>query len=293
VNPVFRTNRLVLVALTIVGQPELVLAADGATASTGGSGFFDNWFATSDAAKEEQPHWMTPVVTVTPRLEQEFRYDQTWQNRPGNTDLTNYGVAKGLEIIPTSNTELIVGEPAFETRTSPKGKADGLADETFLLKYRGVSANEESGNYIVTGFLGVSVPTGGHVFTNHQTIVTPTLAAGKGWGTRGWGFDIQSTVGIAIPTGGLRTLGMPVTWNTAFQGHLLEKLWPEIETTYTYFKDGPDDGKSQVSVTAGLVLGRFALNNRVKLIIGGGYQKAVSSFYTFNHTWLLTARAAF
>src|SRR5438309_842053 len=29
-----------------------------------------------NAAKESQPHWMTPVVTVTPRLEQEFRYDQ-------------------------------------------------------------------------------------------------------------------------------------------------------------------------------------------------------------------------
>jgi hypothetical protein len=42
-----------------------------------------------------------------------------------------------------------------------------------------------------------------------------------------------------------------------------------------------------------MVLGRFPVGQRVKLIIGGGYQKAVSSFHTFNHTWLLTARAAF
>jgi hypothetical protein len=27
------------------------------------------WFAISDGAKESQPHWMTPLVTVTPRLE--------------------------------------------------------------------------------------------------------------------------------------------------------------------------------------------------------------------------------
>jgi hypothetical protein len=27
----------------------------------------------------EQPHWITPVNTTTPRLEQEFRYDIQWQ----------------------------------------------------------------------------------------------------------------------------------------------------------------------------------------------------------------------
>lgn len=263
------------------------------TSDSAVSNFVDSWFATSDAAKESQPHWMTPVVTVTPRLEQEYRYDQTWQNRPGNTDLTNYGGGKGVEIIPTSNTELILGEPGYISRSNHKGTTKGWADETFLLKYRALSANEENGNYIVTGFLGVSIPTGSEAFTNHHTIITPTLAAGKGWGTRNWGFDVQSTLGIAIPAAGLRSLGMPVTWNTAFQGHLFEKLWPEIEATYTYFREGPNDGKNQVSLTYGAVLGRFPVGNRVKLIIGGGYQKAVSSFYTFNHTWLLTARAAF
>ncbi len=46
--------------------------ADEATPASSGS-WLDNWFATSEAAKEAQPHWMTPVVTVTPRLEQEIR----------------------------------------------------------------------------------------------------------------------------------------------------------------------------------------------------------------------------
>jgi hypothetical protein len=27
------------------------------------------------ATQAAQPHWMTPLVTVTPRLEQEFRWD--------------------------------------------------------------------------------------------------------------------------------------------------------------------------------------------------------------------------
>jgi hypothetical protein len=255
--------------------------------------FLDRWFATSDASKEEQPHWMTPVVTVTPRLEQEYRYDQTWQNQPKSVDIDNYGAGKGLELIPTENTEIILGVPGYQSRTTPKGTVSGWADETFLLKYRAVTANEENGNYIATGFFGVSVPTGADVFTSHKTIITPTLALGKGWGSRSAGFDIQSTAGIAVPTGDKRELGMPVAWNTTFQGHLLEKLWPEIEANYTYFKAGPNDGKTQVAVTAGLVLGRFEVSPRVKLIIGGGYQKAVSSFHTFNHTWLMTARAAF
>jgi len=287
-----RARSVVVLALMLFGQQ--VLAADGAAPEQGGvAGFLDAWFATSDAAKEAQPHWMTPVVTVTPRLEQEYRYDQTWQNRPKSVDITSYGGGKGLELIPTANTELIIGEPAYQTRNTPKGSVSGWADETLLLKYRVLSANEEHGNYIVTGFLGVSVPSGSDVFTNHDTIVTPTIAAGKGWGTRAAGFDVQSTLGVAIPTGDKRTLGMPILWNTALQAHILEKLWPEIEVNYTYYKDGPNDGKKQVAVTGGLVLGRFEVTPRVKLIVGGGYQKAVSSFYTFNHTWLLTARAAF
>ncbi len=287
---------LTLASVAVLGWVSPGSSAFADDIGSSGSGHDDllcNWFAVSDASKEEQPHWMTPVVTVTPRLEQEYRYDQSWQNRPKQTDLNVYGGGKGLELIPTENTEVILGVPAWQTRTTPKGRVDGWADETLLLKYRVATANEENGNYIATGFLGVSVPTGSEIFTNHATIVTPTVALGKGWGSRSEGFDIQSTLGIAIPTGDKSTLGMPVLWNTAFQGHLLEKLWPELEANYTYYKSGPNDGKTQVAVTGGLVAGRFALTPRIKLIIGGGYQQAVSSFRTFNHTWLITARAAF
>ena len=252
----------------------------------------DGWFAVSDAAKESQPHWMTPVVTVTPRLEQEFRYDQSWQDRPRGVTLDNYGGGKGLELIPTANTEVIIGVPAYQVRNNATGRTSGWGDETLLLKYRLAAANEEHGNYLVTGFLGVSLPTGSEAFTNHKTIITPTLAAGRGWGTREAGFDIQSTLGIAVPTGNLRTLGSPVSWNIAFQAHT-GKLWPELEANYTYFRNGPNDGRSQTAITAGVVAGRFELGERAKLIIGGGYQKVVSSFKAFNNTWLLTARLAF
>src|SRR5689334_24228207 len=95
-------------------------AASDATASS-----VNSWFATSDAAKESQPHWMTPVVTVTPRLEQEFRYDQSWQDRPKDVTLDNWGGGKGLELIPTLNTEVIIGVPAYQVRDTPTAHVTG------------------------------------------------------------------------------------------------------------------------------------------------------------------------
>jgi hypothetical protein len=39
------------------------------------SGFPANWFSLVSQTQAEQPHWITPLATTTPRLEQEFRYD--------------------------------------------------------------------------------------------------------------------------------------------------------------------------------------------------------------------------
>jgi hypothetical protein len=187
---------------------------------------------------------------------------------------------------------VIIGVPAYQARDTPTGHTTGWADATLLLKYRFAAANEEHGNYILTGFLGVSLPTGSEAFTNHQTLLNPTLAGGYGWGTREQGFDLQSTLGIAIPTADLSRLGSPLTWNTAFQYHV-GPLWPELEVNYTYFRDGPHDGHSQTALTAGVVVGRFELNRRLRFIIGAGYQKTVSSFESFNDTRIVTARLAF
>ena len=35
--------------------------------------YFLHWFDRSNAAQASQPHWMTPITTVTPRLEQEYQ----------------------------------------------------------------------------------------------------------------------------------------------------------------------------------------------------------------------------
>lgn len=122
--------------------------------------FFSEWFDMVSRTQAAQPHWITPVATTTPRLEQEFRFDTLWQT--GNTGITtdNYGGAKGLELIPQKNIEIIlVAPPAYIVHNNPKVQ-DGFGDWSFLVKYRLAAANEEHGNYILTAFLQVTFPTG-------------------------------------------------------------------------------------------------------------------------------------
>jgi hypothetical protein len=56
-----------------------------------------------------------------------------------------------------------------------------------------------------------------------------------------------------------------------------------------------------VLLTPGLILGRFVIHDRIKVIVGGGYQFAVSPKYidtseqtpAYNHSAILTARLTF
>ena len=262
--------------------------------------YFTDWFARATQIQSEQPHWITPLVTVTPRLEQEYRYDQFWQSNGYGIATDNFGGGKGLELIPFENTEIILGVPAWTAHNgrilhSTKKKkvtTDGWADETFLIKYRLLSANEESGNYIVTAFMGFSAPTGDDGNSNGHALFTPTLAAGKGFGN----FNVQSTIGVTFPNGGHATLdrlGMPVAWNTAFQYHIFKYFWPEFETNYTWQSYGGDTGHSTLYLTPGIVVGRIPIHDRVGLTFGVGDQIAVTYHRKYNHNLILTARIPF
>jgi len=255
-----------------------------------GGGYFTDWFARVSRIQAAQPHWITPMTTVTPRLEEEYRYDQSWETTSKGSKVTSYGGGKGLELIPYDNIEVILGVPAWQNYNKPDGK-DGFADDSFLLKYRVAAANEENGNYIVTCFLGLSVPTGQHELTENHYIVTPTLALGKGWGD----FDVQSTLGVSIPDNGAASegSGTPLQINTAFQYNVLKVLWPELEVNYTYWGNGEHEGKNQVFLSPGFLLGRFPIWNRVGVTIGLAYQVALTDKPTFNHNFLLSMRVPF
>jgi hypothetical protein len=94
----------------------------------------------------------------------------------------NYGSGKGLELIPT---EIILGVPSYQVPA--EGPAGG--GNIPLPKYRLLASNEQHSNYIVTAFLGGSIPAGR--FATRCGSITPTIAFGKGYRN----FDFQSTLG--------------------------------------------------------------------------------------------------
>jgi hypothetical protein len=248
----------------------------------------DGWLAMVSATQAEQPHWVTPVVTVTPRLEQEIRFDFSHQSLEDNLDLWNIGGGKGVELIPAKRLEVIIGVPPYFVRDNPKSP-DGWGDESFLLKYRIASANEEHGNYIVTAFVAGSINSGQYKNGAPASSITPTISAGKGFGR----FDVQSTFGLQLPVDAIDEIGHPAVWNSAFQYKLDHHIWPELEVNSIFYNGGKNDGKKQTFLTPGLVLGRFPIHNRVGFTFGIGEQIAVTQFKTYNHNLVLTARLPF
>jgi hypothetical protein len=259
--------------------------------------YFLDWFPRVTRIQSEQPHWVTPLETVTPRLEEEVRYDQFFESNGHGVTTDNYGGGKGLELIPFQNVEVILGFPAWISHGGHKihgtkktvAPSDGWADETFLIKYRILSANEDNGNYILTAFMGFSAPTGDAANSNGHVIYTPTIAGGKGWGD----FDIQSTAGWSLPDGGVARLGMPLAWNTTFQYHIFRFFWPEFEVNYTWWPNGDREGLTQVFLTPGLLIGRIPIHDRVGLTFGAGYQVAVTESPQYDHNVVLSARLPF
>lgn len=247
------------------------------------------WFARSDRNKEEQPHWITPLSTTTPRLEQEFRYDVVWQELGGGRTVTNFGNSKGLELIPWDRTEVIIAVPPYLSRNFSPATPDGFGDFSWLVKYRLLSANEDQGNYIVTAFLGGTLPTASSRNGAEHATLTPTIAYGKGWKQ----FDIQGTAGVTVPVADSATIGTPVAWNNAFQYRVLKKFWPEIEVNTNFFPNGPRSGEKQVFVTPGILIGRLALTKRLGLTFGGGVQIAATRFHTSNHNVIISVRLPF
>ena len=250
--------------------------------------YFAGWFARVDKTKEEQPHWVTPVATTTPRLEEEIRYDQLWQTNNAGFTANNYDGGKGLELIPFERVEVIVNVPPYIAHNDP-AVVDGFGDLSFLMKYRLLSANEKSGNYILTAFLGLSVPTGDHKNGALHPVITPTIAYGKGAGP----VDVQGTFGVAMPISDTAILGRSIQWNNAVQWRVMRKIWPEVETNTTFFQDGANDGKKQNFITPGLIFGRLPLTGRVGLTFGAGFQIATTHFHNTNHNAILTVRFPF
>ncbi len=247
----------------------------------------DRWQARVNATQAEQPHWMTPIATVTPRLEQELRFDTVHQ-QTATGNVTNLDGGKGLELIPSRHIELLLNLPPYLLHQNPKS-IDGWGDVSFTMKYRFLARNEERGSAILTGFLGGSIPTGTYKNGSTSAVVTPTLAGGKGWGK----LDVQSTLAGTFPVNSVKTVGRTLVSNTAFQYHAIKQLWPEVEINSTSWFGGANDGKKQTFATPAVIFGRFPIHKRLALSAGAGFQIALTHYHGYDHAVLATIRLPF
>ncbi len=265
------------------------------TASSAQNGFFADWFNMVSRTQAGQPHWITPVNTTTPRLEQEFRYDIQWQTHNSGVTTDNYGVSKGLEIIPAKSVEVILAVPSYIVN-NPDSPHDGFGDWQFLVKYRIAAGNEEHGNYILTAFYQMTFPTAQYQQGALSPVITPTIAYGKGYKK----FDVQGTLGYSLPTGNVSLIGHTLPWNNTVQYHASKKIWPELEVNVNHFYGGNGNivptshpGKTSIYLTPGLVLGRFTIHNRLAFTAGGGFEIATTRFHPTNHIPILSIRFPF
>jgi hypothetical protein len=246
------------------------------------------WMRKVDEARASQPHFVSPIVTTHVMLVQQYRFDMSWQQDPaGSTVTSNYGASHGLEIIPTTRLEVGLFQPPYLVHQS--NLLDGFGDFAFQVKYRAFSATEGHGDYFVGFFFGGSFPTGNPPNGLGHTVLSPTFAAAKGLGP----WDIQTTIGANLPASGANTLGRTILFNTAVDYRIKGKIWPMLEQNSTFWSGGALDGKKQVFLTPGLVLGGFPLVERLHLSIGAGVQIAVTQYHQYNHRWIVSVRFPF
>jgi hypothetical protein len=247
-----------------------------------------SWMRKVDEARASQPHFVSPIVTTHVMLVQQYRYDMSWQQDPsGGTVTSNYGASRGLEIIPATRFEVGISPPAYFVHQSKI--LDGFGDLSWQVKFRAFSAAEGQGDYFVGFFLGGSFPTGTPPNGLGHTVLIPTFATAKGIGP----WDIQTTIGANLPATGASALGQMIVFNTAVDYKIKGKIWPMLEQNSTLWSGGTLDGKKEVFLTPGLVLGSFPLAERLHLMIAGGVQIAATEFHQYNHRWILSMRFPF
>jgi hypothetical protein len=279
---------------TLPGHAEDPSSRNSANPTTGTSeeGFLSPWLNMVSRTQAEQPRWVTPLVTNTAVLTQAFHYDITSERLPDGSHLNSYGGGRGLEFIPTRNIEVILAVPPWEQRTGST-LSSGVGDwPSILMKYRFLSANEQQGNYVFTGFLQYIAGNGSQGFSAGTDILHGGFLFGKGWNR----FNVQMGVAQEFPLSGneaAQNFGKPVLANMVAQYQIWDYVWPEFELNFAWWPDGLRQGNTQLFLTPGVVFGPFPLKDRLKFAVGGGYQFAVTPAPVYNGSLIFSVRLYF
>jgi hypothetical protein len=271
------------------------LSAKAQTQTT--DSWLTRWQARATETQAAQPHWATPVATSTPRIDQAQRAEFSRQTNAAGYRTWDLGNSKGLELIPARRTELILGTPPFFEHAQP-GVKNGFGDMWLQAKYRMAAGNEQHGNYVVTAVLYATIPTGKDANGICCAVVTPALAAGKGWGR----WAVISTLSGTLPVTNVHGLGHTIAWNNVAEYRVGAKgfaklLTPEIETNSNFYRGGANDGKTATFLTPGLIFGRIPLTHaatgRRALTLAAGEQIAVTHYHAYNHGLIVSVRMPF
>ena len=239
-----------------------------------------------ERTQADQPDWLSPLVTTSGRIKQEFRYDM-WQQplSPRGTQY-NFGGGKGLEFVAAPRIELMIAPPPYMAQANT-ASSSGFADIPVMMKFRLAAARPEEGDYLVTLLLSATVPGGPKSMPD--AVISPGIAFGKGWGR----LDVQSTLGANLPSGGTTVLGRQLLFNTALQYRAVWRLWPEVEVNSTFFLVGKNAGQTQAFLTPGVGFGRVHVSHALHFSAAAGMQIAATRFHTYNHRAVLSLRASF
>lgn len=256
--------------------------------------FWHGWASMATATQAKQPSWAVPLVSPFPMLAQVYRSDFTRQLTSAGTTTWSYGAGKGFNLIPAPNMQVDIYPPPYFQRNSATA-SDGWGDVGLLYKYRLAAQPEAKGNYIVSAQLGASLPTGQHRNGAKYATVSPTILAGKGFGRR---LSVLSSLGATLPTSQAASEGRTVHFNSVLEFRATKLLTMELEDNASFFHGGPNDGRLQNFITPGILLGRIKFfpnqpGSRTGLVFGAGMQFATSSWHSYDHNVVLSARFAF
>jgi len=289
-----RRTLLLLASLGLFPFAAFAQTTPGAKADDGNTlvKFGRDWQARASRTQANQPKWAVPMYSPFPMLAQVFRLDYTRQRVPGGYDNWNIGGHKGFNFIPFARTQIDVFFPGYILHGASSAE-DGFGDTNIVGKYRIASGNDKHGNYAVSAALSLHIPTGSYKNGAASPVLTPSFIAGKGFGK----LALFSSVGGAMPTSGTATAGRTIQWNTVAQYKVGKYFTPELELNSSTWAGGTRDGKTQMFLSPGL-LSKFPLRpkdetSRLGLILGVGFQSAVTSYHTYNHGFAVTTRLGF
>lgn len=265
----------------------LAAAVPGAQAQ---QSFYERFESHNSIMAGLQPSWVAPLVESDPRLGQSARFAFSNEYAPGARTVS-YGNGRGVTLVAPTRLEFDFNPPSYFQNHSATLK-DGAGDAAMQVKYRIASGDARHGNFIVTAMLYRSFATGTYANGAPTGVFVPKLAAGVLFRR----FDVQTTLGGAMPTGKIAAQGRAIEWNVAAQAHATAHVWFEVENNATFNYGGPYDAKTQNFITPAafyMVRRKDWAPTHPFFIVDGGMQIATTTFHLYNHNLISEVRILF